>query len=430
LGCIADEIGDMDNILNKERSLETMRRSKQNTIANVFDQIRTQASSLHRAITKAWKCTCKETHSSNLLLERQAGTESIVKKQAKPRNIRVTFLSKNVTVMDENGRNCFSGYQPWYTVSTTAPSMPKGKAARLSVSQDRLSASNLTFGHDQSNQHQGSVSSSLSHNISSTQVGATSPPETVITTPDSEPVIQDLCDVLKNLTPGSSFLGYVYDVLDNTYHILQIDSPNRSDQPQVASTVSLRDLLCWQPESPDNGNQYLSRAERLSVALVLAYSVLEFYSSPWLFKAWKKDDIYFFTDDHGRVMTDRFFILSESCKTDTSNLSVSSSHALASLGILILELWFNESLESQPFWKKCIGPDRLENEYTSQCVAMKWQEKAKGDGGPIFHNITHRCIYDNFGLPSQGMKDKEFVRAVYEGVVLDLEKLLAMLSES
>lgn len=328
--------------------------------------------------------------------------------------------------MDDNGRECFGGYKPWYTVSTRqAPSMSKEKAIRPSLSQDRLCGSNFTSGHDQSDQRQGSVSSSLSHNASSTQDGPTSSPETVITTPESEPVIQDLCDILRTLTPGSSFLGYIHDEQNNTYHTLQIDSPKCSGQPQAASTVSLRDLLCWRPESATNGNQLQNRGKRLSIALVLAYSVLEFYSSPWLFKAWKMDDIYFFTDDHGIVMTDRFFILSESYKTATSNKSVSSSRALESLGILILELWFGASLESRPSWKRGIGSDGLENEHTTQIAAMDWQKEAANEGGLILHGITRRCIYGDFGLPTQCMEDEKFVRAVYEGVVLELETLTA-----
>jgi hypothetical protein len=427
---IAEEIGNLDQILNKERSLEASRRSKQSSIANVFDHVRIQASSLHRAIVKAWRCRCKETHSSNLLLERQAKTESVFGKEAKSRKLRVTFLSKNTTGIEKSGKQYFNAIQPWHVVRIITASMITEKTPRMSLSQDRLSVSNPTIHRHQSVQPRGSVSPSLSNNSLSTKDDSSCTPTTTITTPESEPVIKDLCDALKGYTLGSSFLGYVHDELDNTYHILHIDSPNRSNQLPAASIISLRDLLCLHAESTQNGNERLhelSRAERLSVALVLAYSVLEFYSSPWLFKAWKKDDIYFFTDEHGKVMTDRLFILSENPKIDTSNQCVSSSQALEALGILILELWFNSSLESQPSWKRCVMADGLENEYTSQSAAMAWQRKAQGDGGHIFHAVTRRCIYGDFGLPSQGMKDKEFIRAVYEGVVLELEKLLAML---
>lgn len=110
----------------------------------------------------------------------------------------------------------------------------------------------------------------------------------------------------------------------------------------------------------------------------------------------------------------------------TQNTSKSS---LLCLGILILELWFNQSIETRPFRQDFLGPDGCENQYTNFNTAQKWQEQALEEGGLDLHNITRRCIYCAFGAASQDLNDQELRRAVYDEVVEALERLLARYEE-
>lgn len=95
--------------------------------------------------------------------------------------------------------------------------------------------------------------------------------------------------------------------------------------------------------------------------------------------------------------------------------------ALVTLGTLILGLWFGQSLEVLHSWRANFGPDGRETEFTKFNAAAAWQETIGAHGGPIMH-ITQRCIYGNFGPTSLSLEDTELIRAVYENVVLKLQR--------
>jgi hypothetical protein len=102
-----------------------------------------------------------------------------------------------------------------------------------------------------------------------------------------------------------------------------------------------------------------------------------------------------------------------------------SKASLFSLGILVMELWFGQTIESLPFRKMFLGPDGAENEFTNFNTAQKWQEQTLEDGGLELHNITRRCIFCAFGAASQDLSDEELRRGVYDEVIQGLERIVA-----
>jgi len=51
------------------------------------------------------------------------------------------------------------------------------------------------------------------------------------------------------------------------------------------------------------------------------------------------------------------------------------------------------------------------------------------EAGPDLHDPTRRCIYCAFGASSQNLEDDELRKAVCDGVVAPLERLLQRFEE-
>ncbi|KAK3485951.1 uncharacterized protein B0T23DRAFT_408034 [Neurospora hispaniola] len=253
--------------------------------------------------------------------------------------------------------------------------------------------------------------------------------------PESTHVIHDWCSML-NFQRTTSQLGYLFDST-NSYHALVV---------VVGQAVSLGHILAGSTSEiidPTTAvamaTRFPSKAARLNIALMVAHSLLELFPSPWFPGDWDKNDIYFSVSPDGSVNTEVPFLISRNDSTRTSNAqsqegresaAESTSHTsrphdhgniLLSLGVLILELWFGQPLESQPSWQANFGRNGKETEFTKFNAAATWQRMVGDDGGPRLHSITHRCVHGNFGLDTQSLEDAKLIKAVYENVVMELQ---------
>ena len=295
----------------------------------------------------------------------------------------------------------------WCTVQTSMTSVPEHNQPRID---------------DRYWNRQPSISSANSDRTVSSYDSAQSSLRSAITIPDDSPVIKDLCYILKHRAETESHLGYLCDYSGN-YHTLRV-LPGILTPKIESRIVSLGQILSKDSRVPAAVNLSLSREDRLSIALIIANSLLELFSSPWLPDNWDKNNIYFFIDNGNRVMPECPFLVSNSV-TIKESVNPKHSNALLSLGTVILELWFDQPLESQPCWRDSFGPGDIQTKFTKFNAAATWQgEKIGADGGRVPHDITRRCIWSDFGLGTQSLGDKELVKAVYERVVGELENLL------
>lgn len=92
-------------------------------------------------------------------------------------------------------------------------------------------------------------------------------------------------------------------------------------------------------------------------------------------------------------------------------------------------MWFNQAIETLAFRNDFLGNAGRETEYTDYNTAQKWQEQTMDEAGLELHNPTRRCIYCAFGAASQNLEDEELRTAVYDEVVVPLERLLQRFEE-
>ncbi|KAL8864939.1 MAG: hypothetical protein Q9198_009554 [Flavoplaca austrocitrina] len=157
--------------------------------------------------------------------------------------------------------------------------------------------------------------------------------------------------------------------------------------------------------------------------------MLQLHTGPWLHESWGKRDVHFLQDQQDNIQAEHPFLVRQIGTNDAESpvtstiMSRGCNTSLLSLGTLILELWFNERIEAQPFYKQYQDQEGNDNEYTAFKAAQKWQEQATEEAGLDLDNATRRCIYCAIGAASCNLEDEELRQAVYFEVVQPLEQL-------
>ncbi|KAF2498690.1 hypothetical protein BU16DRAFT_615708 [Lophium mytilinum] len=420
----------LQQLLGNSDRLQPTRRKRNTTVPALFEHFRRQASSLHNAIYRSLQCDCSSIHSSKLFLPEthlyssssgNTTTESLKLKVYFPRKLR-SWSNSHTLVGPEDD---------WYAADIEMAELDENMA--LTSRLPDVAATSPTrapsIGTIDANRNSRNVSfqQETSRRLSSASM-----------VPKDAIEIQDLCAALKEYDPIKPHLGYLRSD-GNDCHTLYHSQETIAVDTQWHDSVTLMDLIRQDtPLSTNNPTSYgLRRQQRLEIALTMAKVVLQLYHCPWLKEDWTKDDIYFFRDKQGKVdlgslSLDSTFYPSSLPPTTAALIPTTSNmnrkrtkSSLLSLGILILEMWFNMSMDTCLFWSKYLGPDGLENDFTRFNTAQKWQEQALEEGGLDLDNLTYRCIHGDFGTAKQDLNEDELRKAVYSEVVEPLERILA-----
>lgn len=259
-----------------------------------------------------------------------------------------------------------------------------------------------------------------------------------VSVPDGPARIENLCQTVRASQvdeKSSNSIGYLEDG-QGAHHVFHADPSSSFTAAEIDRAVSLQEVLARATERHEGlqpaDRRVLSRRQRMSIALTIAYAVLELYPTPWLPRFCSKAAVHLFQHKDGDVLAEHPFVLCEAAAAETTRRErrggvqeADHGGALLTLGIVIMELWFGQTIESRLFWRKCCDAQGNETEFTSMMAAMEWQKMAKDEAGVALHDITSRCIRGNFGLATMNLNEAECVGAVYDYVVKPLEELLS-----
>ncbi|KAI0451143.1 hypothetical protein F5B21DRAFT_528256 [Xylaria acuta] len=395
------QIDRVDKLFGEAEALAPARQSKTLITAQIFSETKEQASSLHKAISMGWRqCDCESPHAFKLIMKHRSHKTlsqipaSRVLKISFPRSARSRAKSK--ASVDEH--------------NTCHNSPPSRTGSSQSTTSTKSGGQTVWCQY---------TDNTLIESVASSTV-----PDQV---QDKPILIKDLCHALQTYgTVGC--LGYLHDG-QGAHHIFNPNPTFSFTSVEVEHPIHARsthDRRGADAMIPD-----LTRAQRMSIALTLAYAMLELYPTPWLPRNIGKADVYFFVRKSGQVIPESPFLLCDvsSSKnptaTHTPTLSHDHSDALLALGIIIMELWFGQSIESLPFWEDHCDEKGIAKPFTSFTAAIEWQKKAVGEAGIVLHDVTYRCIRGNVGPTTIDFNDSNCVRAVFDQVVKPLEGLLA-----
>ncbi|KAG8528974.1 uncharacterized protein KY384_006663 [Bacidia gigantensis] len=416
---------------------------KKRRMPNAFKRIRDQACGLYSALQTGWRCQCPQadpSHHANLLLEKRFDGIKARKHIKRPQS------ESSITVLFWVQKNSQKDQLIWHE---TEIRLLEADDCQIVHQMSTLShnAQNADFNGIVKTFETGSAGLTLPFrkrpkHVTFPQI--TLQPPKLKETSHQLIEIADLCAAVQKACSGQGHLplGYLKD-LDNRRHAFYPSTPPPVFDKEV-ETISLASLLLKSDPGLEAAHTYkLSRFERYTVAVVLASSLLQLYSSPWVGETWSKEDIHFMKAPAGAlqsVLIDRPYISRKftSYTPETCHLPdcrptqyQTSTKNLQALGIMLLELCFGEAIEDQPIREKYLGRDGQPNDMTDFSTAQHWwQNYALGEGGPEFYEAIRRCLFCAFGPKSTDLEDDELRSAVYNEVVEPLDGTVRQFSSN
>lgn len=237
--------------------------------------------------------------------------------------------------------------------------------------------------------------------------------------------------------------GYPGFCLDHTEGKLTgTYTPTRSLSLGENNFVKLSDILC--EGSSGSSLEKLTRVHCYDLAVTLSSSLLQLHATPWLTSRLSKHDIVFpdtFSDKIPAQIIHPYIAhaCSAACDCQGKSLNIyaigtttadstvverNSSHIastddstrLLDLGILLLEIYFNQPLES--FYEGNAIAER--SELTDLGIVKRWMTKEKGNLSWAFQNAISHCLRC-FADPNANLQDADFRQGVIEQVLLPLQ---------
>ncbi|KAL2063263.1 hypothetical protein VTL71DRAFT_5068 [Oculimacula yallundae] len=393
----------------------------------LFRVVRDQYLSLHDALQNAWICDCRTSHRSWLHLDTtyadtkdpSFGLMFELEVEAGPfqGRRRKMLLQNNVVIRteQETKRGSHISYSATASSSSLATDVTKLeydlKAAHLiSTQKPKKLQKKLRF------------APTLSAPQPPSRHGTASPGTSQIRPNPGENVqrLYNLCNELQLASNVGFCAGYMIGN-EGQHHYLTIKTRRELDI-LIPRTASLEDLLLRR-----NGLEF-RREQRYQVASILASSLLHLHTTPWM-PTLGKENIVFPLNGHN-VATDSPFLLQSFKKTAThpsTALQVTGPNqiartasekaigALGGLGILLLELYFGETIEQCPLRSKYFRRDGSVGKLTDLQTAREWV-KDMFYQEPGLENVILCCIKYSFPQKAD-WSNTEFRQAVYDNIV-------------
>ncbi|KAF2426311.1 hypothetical protein EJ08DRAFT_378173 [Tothia fuscella] len=364
------------------------------------------ACKLYALISRSWGCQCGPSHCVNFLLRQRTSTDS---------DFNIAFLFSR-----SNGHS--SPHWNWQEahirvikkqikpITATVPTVLSVPTMSASSSTSSLASAPVISRSAPQKRH-GVLKNWISDNpLRSRKPKLARPPELLqapptplVTLPQrpklkvsfTEPVIPSsmqnttevtkLCASLKSCDPAPSCMGFL-DADQESFCIYP--TVNRKDF-KMNDTVSLSTLLSR------TAGQRLTRAERYSVALILAASHVELQASPWLGKHWTKDDIIFLRDSSNPdvLLVQKPYLLRDVPHDAQSPTLAPDDCSFISLGIALLELCFGTPIEQHPMWQKYYSDGTMKaDSFGLLAIALQWRDYIGGEAGGEYAEAVNWCL--------------------------------------
>ncbi|KAF4628215.1 hypothetical protein G7Y89_g9938 [Cudoniella acicularis] len=466
--------------------------TKDTTWARIFECIRRQANSLHRALRNGWKCGCETPHLAALQLQERATSDwtsqfimafasaksqrNILNSQHKllvavkkstridsssslrlqPTPLQEGSVSK-ITLLRADFETDLSSKGDSQVVhiqanshSLSVPGTTGGGSCAKTIARSDSSSSNLRnerSKHSMSDfwrpqrpkktvrmnilpqdeiKKPSAVSLSVDASAQYKKTCDTTVPASEATELDVE--IEDLCSALATSDLSCPCLGYLPDD-EHRHHQFRSLRDHKQPPCENADLISLEKLF------ENSTKPSLSRKQRFRLTVVLASSLLQLQTTPWLTEKLEKRDIFF--ECYGcSVLADQPYIyhyfpsikFPSAPSSDAGATQPTSGFAartsLVHLGILLLELCFGETIESREDLRSSYLVDGKAHDQTNFLTARDWICEVEEEAGLDFQSAV-KCCFDLYVKPN--WTDAKFTQSIYAGVVQPLEKVVAEL---
>ena len=431
--------GNLRELTKDSLELEPLRSSRRKA-SEPFEKIRAYAISLHRALGNGWSCTCNDPHSANLELEIRDSNSMPSFHLLFPSSASADLVWHETEVRplgnaDQRSRH---GDAPMADahgsdVSLSAPVTSKSPhASRFSHVKLDIGIPFRKSKHLEPSRKSGKKKVGWADKTHMSEVAIDDCREES-QSPASDPAecpkngIPSLCQALKELQKlddETICLGRLHDQ-DNSLEVNVTRQP-----PSVRGTAlkSLHDILLEDSRARRAGTRarsscYMTRRQRLKIAVILASSILQLQTTQWIDSDWGREDILFRHGLPEQPYISKVFTrtVSKDGKPTESDEKLSCSpirnKSLFKLGVLLLELSYGEPLHSL---KSSEDPPI----FTEYAIARRLVEELDGDEPSGYVDAARACIFCDFGtnVRGQSLNDQVFRQAVYDNVLVPLEE--------
>lgn len=232
--------------------------------------------------------------------------------------------------------------------------------------------------------------------------------------------ISDLCKALENLglERRQQCLGWLKDDLNRQHQVF----PRGTAPTSTWTTKSLRDALATR----NSASHSLNREQRLQLAVIISWNVLQLYRTPWLSSLWTPEDIRILPTNkdvsYSEVFVSRNLSQTQNQPTEKQSSPFIRNETLVALGILLIELClcrpiedFQTAAESQTLF----GDSTILKKYA---IASRLLDKVYQEAGHRYESAVRRCLHCNFDYRNLDLEDSAFCEIFYDSVVRPLER--------
>jgi hypothetical protein len=178
--------------------------------------------------------------------------------------------------------------------------------------------------------------------------------------------------------------------------------------------------------------QGLTQLNKLQVATSLSSSILQLYSTSWLDDNWGSSEVFFVhrpgtpaASIYQHPFVYRGLIpqaVKGTLPSQRKPSRVIRNQTLFTLGVLLLELWYGKPIEELQSASdlNCQGTPGV-----AWCTAMRLaEEDIEFQAGKRYADAVRRCIRCDFNQTDPNLENEDFQQAVFEGVVVPIERTL------
>ncbi|KAJ5771845.1 hypothetical protein N7520_002374 [Penicillium odoratum] len=372
-------------------------------------QNRKHAKSLHNAIIKGnyWACSCRDQHTIYFILDKSSSETNTSSKSSLTPRFRMVVGSPQAAKY----AGILANAHEIEAESDDFPSEPKVPEDKQATVQQVT-----VYPGDRSKNAKGSFA--LKDDCASVFSERSLPLS----------LISDMCLTLSKIVTKETeltkkeFLGCVADGCQwhYMYHLRKI--------AECGTAQSLTELLQSSStvlQAQMNGSIFFSQKDRLSLAVNLAYSVLELHGN-WLKPTWRARDIIFMRNLTSSIGHPTL-VLSISSAKKTSKMcheaatsGLIRNKVLFPLGLVLIELSLCQSLESL-----CIAEDYDDNEADANLkTASRLLQYVYSQSGPIYCDVVEQCLFWHWKT-GYTLEDERIQDDVYQKIVFPLVENLS-----
>lgn len=251
---------------------------------------------------------------------------------------------------------------------------------------------------------------------------------------NAQPTSDDLCPIIKSSTQvlreGRRRVGSISDKSGHNYDLF-----SRPEAALAKSSITLSEVYSRQ--------SVLSNRNRVQLALVLAWGVLQISSTSWLKGKWTKDNIFLVMDAPNKPLLPYLSHRFESARRDSllsSTLSPTtvdqvgewvSNTSLFALGVFLLEMCFNSPIEALATAKEKDKNGDV-SDYTPILTAKRLSKLAQDEMGICYAQAVNACLnFPNLDMDADGKPANfpEFATIVMRDIISPLKTVAGVYSK-